>query len=72
VVRKKDFEKAIHPLDVVVRALLHGKTWRILRYVHARQVFLIKKDIRSVPVIVYGNGIAEVGLALNFRILNLY
>jgi len=47
--------------------LLKGKTWRYLRYLHARTALKIVVDeVQSVLVIGAGYGIAEIALALEF------
>lgn len=53
-------------LDTVRLALLQGKTWRYLRYVHAREALLACEDFDSILVVGAGNATAEIGLALEF------
>jgi SAM-dependent methyltransferase len=53
-------------LKKVKVALLLGKTWRYLRYIHAREALLLAKDVRSVLVVGAGHGMAEIALALEF------
>ena len=53
-------------LRVVQSALLHGRTWRYLRYAHAREALSIAQDVESVTVVGAGHGTAEIALALEF------
>jgi hypothetical protein len=51
----------------VKTALLQGKTWRYLRYLHARSAMLLVADrISSVVVVGAGHGLAELALAIEF------
>lgn len=53
-------------MRAVHRSLLKGKTWRYLRYLHAREALLMAGEVESVLVVGAGHGVAEVGLALEF------
>lgn len=46
--------------------LLKGKTWRYLRYIHARQALTMVTDWKSVVIIGGGAGLAEIALAIEF------
>ena len=53
--------------------LLAGKTWRYLRYLHAREAILkIHNEINTVLVVGCGGGVAEVALAIEFPLLNFH
>ena len=53
-------------LEALKLMLLQGKTWRYLRYIHARQALMLTENVRSVLVIGAGGGLAELALALEF------
>lgn len=56
-----------HPnLREIHKALFVGRTWRYLRYLHAREALNITHDVNNVLIIGAGNGIAELGLAIEF------
>jgi SAM-dependent methyltransferase len=57
-------EKNLQRLKV---ALLLAKTWRYLRYCHAREAMKLLPDVSSVLVVGAGTGLAEIALALEFR-----
>ncbi len=46
--------------------LMRGKTWRFLRYIHAREALRLATDARSVLVCGAGHALAEVALAIEF------
>lgn len=50
----------------VRQRLLRGKTWRYLRYLHARKALMLADDVRSILVIGAGHGLAELALAIEF------
>jgi len=53
--------------DKVRRTLMHGRTWRYLRYIHLREAFLAVGDqIESVGVVGAGHGYSEIALAIEF------
>lgn len=53
--------------DKVRRTLMHGRTWRYLRYIHLRDALLkIGDDIESVGVVGAGHGYSEIALAIEF------
>lgn len=47
-------------------ALLQGKTWRYLRYQHAREALKLAPSYANVLVVGAGHGLAEVALAIEF------
>ena len=52
--------------DKVRRTLMHGRTWRYLRYIHLRDALLkIGDDIESVGVVGAGHGYSEIALAIS-------
>ena len=54
-------------LDNIRLALLRGRTWRYLRYLHFRDYFLrIADQIQTVCVLGAGHGLAETAIALEF------
>lgn len=53
--------------DKVRRTLMHGRTWRYLRYIHLRDALLqISDEIETVGVVGAGHGYSEIALALEF------
>jgi len=53
--------------DKVRRTLLHGRTWRYLRYIHLRDTFLkIGDEIETVGIVGAGHGYSEIALAIEF------
>jgi hypothetical protein len=59
-------DKRTERIGAVKLALLQGKTWRYLRYLHAREALLMAEDAQSVLVVGAGHGLAELALALEF------
>lgn len=57
-------------IKTVLLLLLQGRTWRYLRYLHAREVILLTENIKSVLVIGVGHGLAELALAIEFPEIN--
>jgi 2-polyprenyl-3-methyl-5-hydroxy-6-metoxy-1,4-benzoquinol methylase len=70
ITKLKNSETAIKELQLW---LLKAKTWRYLRYLHAKTALsLIENDIKTVLVIGAGHGIAELILALEYPHINFY
>lgn len=55
-----------YQLKEVLIDLLLGRTWRLLRYLHARRALLHASDVKTVLVVGAGGGLAEIALALEF------
>lgn len=53
-------------LQILRLELLKGKTWRYLRYLHAREALSLISDWNSIVIIGAGYGLAEVALAVEF------
>lgn len=53
-------------LEKVKLELLKGRTWKYLRYQHARQALELMSDWKDVLIIGAGSGLVEVALALEF------
>jgi hypothetical protein len=57
----------MQPIDRVRLALLRGRTWRYLRYIHFRNtISQIAHEIETVCVAGAGHGLAELAVALEF------
>ena len=52
--------------------LLKGKTWRYLRYIHARNALSLAEDWKDILVVGAGNGFAEIALALEYPDKHFY
>lgn len=57
-------------LKAVHTALLEGRTWRYLRYLHARCALSAAQDVSSVLVVGAGHGLAELALAVEHPEVN--
>jgi SAM-dependent methyltransferase len=58
--------KPYTPIERLKVELLKGKTWRYLRYLHAREALKLIPFYDDVLVIGAGNGLAEIALAIEY------
>lgn len=71
----KDYLLGIPPEEAIDRMkvqLLKGKTWRYLRYLHARNALTYTEGWKDILVIGAGNGFAEIALALEYPDRHFY